>query len=119
MSVIPGFKKIQDFDSDAAKDYRGVLDIVVNHLCTNLEWLQALTTKQKFCWRIVASYCSKISIGSFDLANSCSQVIAILGRIYYTYCTAHVMKLACDENVIITEELPMEIQHNPSPDVKG
>ena len=115
--VIPEFKVLKDIDSDAAENFRFVLQEAVGHLCKDLDWLQALTTKQKFCWGIVAACCSKIfvSIENFEWVHSYDKVMVKLGRIYFTYCNG---KKLADEKKIITAGLPSDIQHNPSPDVK-
>lgn len=99
--------------------FKTLLSEVVRLLKNDLGWATSLSVKQRFCWGILATCCSKIAISSenFDWAHYYSTIIGQLnlGLVYYTYCTGN--KLAPEQR-IIASKLPEKIERHPSPDVR-
>ena len=79
--------------------------------------MKELTTKQKFCWGLVAACCSKINIGreNLDWVHSYDKVLKTVGYIYTVYCIGR--KLAENQCNII-EQLPEEVAKHPNEDIK-
>lgn len=94
-----------------------MLHFAVTTLRKDLTWLQALTTRQRFCWGIVANCCSKIPISDdqFEWVDSYSYVISQLGQIFFTYCSSK--QLPEDERVLSTKP-PQDVLHSPCEDIK-
>lgn len=116
--VVPEFRALQGSqETDLNPDLLSVAQLTINTLIKDLSWLQALTTKQRFCWGIVGSLCAKIPISSdqFEWVLSYSYLITQLGFIYNAYCTG--MRLAENERML-TEHLPVGIQNGPSEDIR-
>lgn len=95
-------------------------DLLANNLVTFLcfdhcSWLVTLSTKQKFCWVILATCCSKITISydDFGWARRYRSIIheLDLGRVFLNYCKE---KKLSKENCIIASKLPKEITSHPS-----
>ena len=94
------------------------LDGPVNTLSKDLSWLKELTTKQKFCWGLVAACCSKINIRreNLDWVHSYDiEVLKKVGYIYMVYCSGR--KLTESQCVII-EQLPEEVAKHPNEDIR-
>ena len=115
--VVPEIKALQGSKAVADNNLHPVLHFAVNTLRKDLTWLQALTTRQRFCWGIVANCCSKIPISSdqFDWADSYSYVISQLGQIFYSYCSSK--QLPEDERVL-SNKPPEDVHLSPGEDIK-
>lgn len=115
--VIPEFKVLQGLDTAIGADFQAVLQTAVNTLCKNLSWARSLSTKQKFCWGLVASCCSKINIGkdSLDWVHSYDKVLRQVGYIFNVYCTGR--KLTESKSIII-EHFPEEIATHSSEEIR-
>lgn len=114
--VIPEFKILQDINSATGSIFLVILQEAVNTLCKNLSWMKELTTKQRFCWGLVASCCSKINISheNLDWVHSYDKVLKTVGYIYNVYCSGR--RLA-ENQCIIIEQLPKEVAKHPNEDV--
>ena len=115
--VVPEIKALQGEKTISSPMY-GVLHVTVTTLCKDLSWLQALTTKQRFCWGIIASCCGKIPVAKeqFDWIHSYKFLITHLGYIYTSYCAGK--KLPEQKCLLSAESFPQEIAHSPSEDIK-
>ena len=115
--VVPEIKALQGSKAVVDNNLLVVLNIVVDTLCQDLSWLQALTTRQRFCWGIVACCCSKIPISSdhFEWTHTFSYIISQLGHIFHAYCSSK--DLPEDERVLSSKPL-QDILHSPSEDIK-
>ena len=116
--IIPELKALQGAESVSSNALRPVLQGTVSTLCRDLSWLQALTTKQRFCWGIVASCCGKIPTTAehFDWVHTYSFLINQLGHLYNSYCIGK--KLPQDECLLSAGALPQEVTHSPSEDIR-
>ena len=116
--VIPDFKALQEMKFVSGTSPYSALGEVVNTLCNDPTCLQAPTTKQNFCWGIVASCCEKIPIFNehFEWVDLYKSVITCLGKIYISYCKRK--NLPEDKRMLPTEGYPQEIAHNPSEHIK-
>jgi len=115
--VVPEVKDMQGEKTIASPLY-SVLHVAVTTLCMDLSWLQVLTTKQRFCWGIIASCCKKIPVAKeqFDWVHSYKFVITHLGYIYNSYCAGK--KLSEKKCLLLAEGFPKEIAHSPSEDIR-
>lgn len=114
--VVPELKNLQG-DKMIPSPLYGILHVTVTTLCEDLSWLQTLTTKQQFCWGIVASCCEKIPVAKeqFDWIKLYKFLITNLGYIYKSYCTH---KKLTEEKCLLSAEFPQEIAHSPSEDIR-
>ena len=114
--VIPELKGI-DTARAAGSNFQVVLQAAVNTLCKNLTWIKDLTTKQKFCWGLVAACCSKINIAqeNLDWVHNYDKLLQQVGYVFYVYCSGR--KLT-ESQCILIEQLPEEIAANPSEDIR-
>lgn len=101
-------------------NFRTLLNESVRSLKSNLNWLTSLSTKQRFCWGILTTCCSKINISmeNFDWSHHYSSIFPNdlkLGVVFSTYCTGR--KLPNDQRIIATH-LPDEIRTHPSEDLR-
>ena len=114
--VVPELRTNQNRELDA--NFRTLLEECLRHLRSNLGWLTSFSTKQRFCWGILATCCTKmtISVEHFDWAHNYSAIIQDLklGMVFLTYCTGK--KLGRDQR-IIADKLPEEILAHPSEDL--
>ena len=110
-------KALQGEESIFNRQLYPMLHQAVNTLCKDLSWLQALTTKQWFCWSIVAFCCGKISVTKkhFEWVRSYQFVITHLGHIYNSYCAK---KNLPKDKRLLSEDFLSEIAHSPSEDIK-
>ena len=110
---MPEFKVLQSIDTATDSAFKIVLQEAVNTLCKDLSWLKELTTKQKFCWGLVAVCCSKINISreNLDWVHSYDKVLKQVGYIYTVYCNG---RRLTESQCIIIEQLPEEVEKNPS-----
>lgn len=115
--VVPEIKALQGEKTISSPMY-SVLHVTVTTLCKDLSWLQALTTKQRFCWGIIASCCGKIPVAKeqFDWVHQYKFLITHLGYIYNSYCAGK--KLPEEKCLLSTESFPQEIAHSPSEDIR-
>ena len=115
--VVPEMKAIhQGTDSN----FKTLLNESVRLLRNDLGWLTSLSTKQRFCWGILTTCCSKINISleNFDWVHHYCSIFpgdTKLGVIFSTYCTGR--KLPDDKRIIATS-LPDEIRTHPSEDLR-
>ena len=90
--------------------------VLQDNLCKNLSWTETLSMKQKFCWGLVADCCSKIHIQQDSLEwMGHNRTVAHIGSMYHAYCSSR--KLTDNQSIII-DQLPLEIQECPSQDAK-
>ena len=116
--VIPEFKLLQDLESaPAGSNFFKILQEAVNTLCRELSWTKSLTTKQKFCWGLVASCCSRLNISrdSLDWVHSYDKVLRQVGYIFNVYCNG---RKFTESQCIIMEKLPDEIANHPSEEIR-
>ena len=95
-----------------------VLSTASTKLQKDLSWIQALNLQQKFCWGIVATCCLKtstsITTDSFDLNQSCDDIVTKLNQIYTSYCKG---KKLPESAWVLTSTLPQDIVSLHSDDV--
>lgn len=63
--IIPDPKVLQELEFNPGSDsenFKAILEMSYRHLRKNRTWLQEPSTKQTFCWGIVTSCCSRITI---------------------------------------------------------
>ena len=115
--VVPEVKDLQGQTTIPSPLY-GVLHVAVTTLCRDLSWLQALTTKQRFCWDFIASCCKKIPVAKeqFDWVRSYKYLITHLGYIYDSYRAGK--KLPEEKCLLSAEGFPNEIACSPSEDIR-
>jgi hypothetical protein len=122
--VIPEFKVLQAVgtatgagDGGMGSSFQSVLEGAVTTLVKDLSWLKELTTKQKFCWGLVAACCSKINIGrdNLDWVHSYDKVLKKVVNIYTVYCNG---RRLTESQCIIIEQLPEEVAKHPVEDIK-
>ena len=116
--VIPDFKALQVQEFVSGSLLYSALSEVVNTLCKSPTCLQAPTTRQNFCWGIIASCCEKIHIVSedFEWVDLYKSAITCLGKIYVSYCKQK--NLPEDKRLLPAEGYSQEITHNPSEHIK-
>lgn len=116
---MPEFKTLQKGDSPANQSLQKVLHLTVDTLALkgDLSWLQDLNTKQRFCWGIVATCCSKvpISIKDFEWIHTYSHLTSKLGLIYRAYCEGKQLPM---EARLLSDQLPLDIERSPSEDIR-
>ena len=114
--VVPEFKDLRGEKAISSPSY-DALHVTVDTLCKDLTWLQTLTTKQQFCWCIVASCCGEIPVSEeqFDWIHLYRVLITHLGSIYNSYCAQKKLK---EEKCLLSAEFPQEIAHSPSEDIR-
>ena len=117
--VIPEFKVLQDLDSNKGKTgqlFKAIIKYSIDYLCKSLSWLQGLTTKQTFCWGLVASSSSRVHVTAenFDWLRNYSYVISELGKLFNNYCTR---KKLSDNQSVIVNSLPDDIAKSCCDDV--
>ena len=99
-------------------NFKQLITETVEFLQGNLSWLTSLSAKQRFCWGILSTCCSKIAIASDHLEwvyhYSTIFVDLQLGLVYTTYCTG---KKLPNEKRIIVSQLPADVQANSSEDL--
>ena len=84
---------------------QGFVKEAVSYLYNNLSWMECSNTKQKFCWKLIATCCSVIKSSSenFEFVLKYREVVDQLVIIYNVCVIEH----RC--TVILTEEFPPEI----------
>ena len=113
--MIPEVKALQGQKSVPSDKLYFVLQQIVTMLSQDLSWMQALTTKQSFCWGIVASCCVKIPVAVEQL-HLYECVITCLGRIYNSYCNGKNFPEA--KCMVSAEELSQEITSTLSENIR-
>ena len=115
--MVPEFKALQGQKSMSSGPLDSVLHETVTALCSDLTWMQSLTTKLQLRWGIVASCCGKILITKdhLDWVHLYDSAIICLGSIYSSYCKK---KFQGDNCLLSPDELPKEIAHSPSESIK-
>lgn len=102
--LVPDGKVIKVLDRPAWSTYSKVLDEASNIVCGAINRTSA---KHKFCWSVVASFCSKFSLSS-DLLWVCCCSLK-LSYIYVIYCKCYNIpesqRLLIDEDVDTLEYL--------------
>lgn len=85
MEMVPERKVLQEENFTTSPLYT-VLWEIVTMLGRDISWLQSLTTKQNFCWGIIASCYEKIPITNeqFEWVQLYESVITCVGGIYYS-----------------------------------
>lgn len=83
IKVVPELKLPGEKYISSSPLYSALHEIVTT-LSKDLSWLQALTTKQRFCWAIVASCCEKLTSTTKQIEWYTSFLVC-LGRIYNSY----------------------------------
>ena len=115
-AVVPELRAVSGGKMDS--NFKQLITETVRFLRGNLSWLTSLSAKQRFCWGILSTCCSKIAIANdhFEWVHHYSTIFVDLqlGLVYTTYCTG---KKLSNEDRIITSQLPKDIQTNPSEDM--
>lgn len=114
-TVVPELRAERKMDDN----FRRLLTETVRQLRGDLSWLTSLSAKQRFCWGILSTCCSKLALSAdnFDWVHHYSGIIKDLqlGLVFSTYCNAK--KLSSDQCSSISQ-LPHEIQTHPSEDLR-
>ena len=110
--VVPEPRTLQDETLDV--DFETLLRDIVSSLTSDLTWLTSLSPKQRLCWGILATCCSKItpSIDNFKWASVISNFN--LGLVFISYCSGK--NLSNDERMI--NQFPHEISSHPLDDLR-
>ena len=118
--VIPEFKILQAVSTGAGKvsTFHLVLEEAINTLVKDLTWPKELTTKQKFCWGLVAACCSKINVRRENLNWVYSYNIEVLKKVGYIYTVYCNERQLTENQCIIIEQLPEEVAEHPNEDIK-
>lgn len=102
---------MQEVDHKAVKY---LLKKIIEHLKSNLGWLDTLSNKQRLSWTILTTCCSKIKPFSENLDwidQNCSLLIE-LGSVFSAYC-------ACNKDLFnLAAVLPHEIQSHHFEELK-
>ena len=111
--VVPELRNLEGSDNE---HIRSVLPVSVNLLVQSPSWFGPLSPRQKFCWGMVSTTCSKLAVTSnnFDWVNN-STVIQQLGVIYNSYCNSRKLY---GSKCLLSENTPEEIATCPWEDVK-
>ena len=110
--VVPEFKLLQGEATLRDPTVMAIISKSVTELFGNLSWLSDPTPKQRFCWGIVATCCSKVPVRRETLIwiQDYDYLINQLCHIYKAYCTGQGLK--GEENKRLGQELPPGISHN-------
>ena len=100
-------------------NFKNLMQEIIHLLKGDLNWLTSLSTKQHFCWSILATCCFKMVVNKDNLewVHLYGSVITSLelGLVFHSYCTSK--KLSPEERVIINE-LPHDVQAQQSEDLQ-
>jgi hypothetical protein len=93
---------------------KSVLTPIILSLKKNTDWLGAFSMKHFFCWSVLATCCSKISISCDDLswAHHCASSVDTLCEVLFYVCTK------IDMPVLLADSIPDLIQRHPSKDLR-
>ena len=105
------------------EDLPHILRCATATLCRDMNWMQATTLKQKFCFKCIAACCSRIrppaSSSPLQWVRTYYGIIMELGRTYNSYC--HQNRLT-DKNGYLTyngqQQLHTELLSNSIEDVR-
>lgn len=115
--VVPELRTLQGREMDV--NFKNLLQEIVRFLKGDLSWLTSLSTKQRFCWGILATCCSKMAVNkeSLEWVHLYGSFITSLelGLVYRSYCTFK--KLSSEERVIVAD-LPQDVQTHKSEDLQ-
>ena len=116
--VQTGFKSLPKMSFISSTSLHSALHLTVTTLCKDFSWLKVLSTKQSFCWCIIASCCENIPIAKeqFGWVQLYEHVIACLVNIYNSYCKRK--KLTESKCPLLTDGFPQEITHSPSDNIR-
>ena len=114
--VIPELNVLQGIDTAASTNFQNILLRTVDILCEDLSWVGAPTMKQKFHWGLVSACCSKINIShkDWDWVYNYGKVLMPICEVFNFYCKG---KELTEDNIIIIEQLPPEIETSSSEDI--
>ena len=118
--VLPEFKiieKLRTKSGDSEEYFKNTLKMSVENLCTISDWGQPPSAKQTFCWGLVTSCCSRIHVDRdhFEWLYKYSYVIHELLKVFRHYCTGRSLS---QEDIIIVNSLPDDVEMNPCNNVK-
>ena len=117
MEIVPERKSLQEEKFSSSPLYSVLWEIVIM-LGRDISWLQSLTTKQNFCWGIIASCYEKIPITKqqFEWVQLYESVIACVGGIYYS-CYNY-KQLQEEKCLLSADGFPQEITVIPSDNIR-
>ena len=117
MEMVPESKGLQEEKFTTSPLYT-VLREIVTMLGRDISWLQSLTTKQNFCWGIIASCYEKIAITKeqFEWVQLYESVITCVGEIYHL--CYHYEQLQEEKCLLSADGFPQEIAPIPSANIK-
>ena len=77
----------------------------------------SLSLSRKFCWCVVSTVCSKLSItaNNIDWVFQNQSVIPQLGVVFNSYCRSR--KLYINADCLLSDHMPQEVQYCPCEDV--
>ena len=106
--IVPKFKIVRGIQplSAIVKD---ILKKSVTELCSNLNWLTSISSKQGFYWRIVATLTSQIpvTVDSFGWIHDYDYLINQLCNIYKCCCNGQM--IPGPEERMYQDQLPLMI----------
>lgn len=90
----------------------------IDFLCFEHTWLNNISTKQKLCWVVLATCCSKVII-SYEDFNWIDRYFSViqdfdLGRVFCSFCER---KKLTKQQCLITSGLPDEVKFHPFKDL--
>ena len=102
--VVPEFKMLS-FKDTAVNE---LLTKSVTELCANVNWVTSLTSKQGFCWEIVATCTAKIPVEDslLWLQNYYSPIIQLC-HIYEAYCSGQALR---EDERLLKDDLPANVR---------
>ena len=104
-------------DKKVNNDFKSLLHEPLEVLRSSNSWSSNLSQKQTFCWGILGSCCSMITVSaeSFEWLHSYSSIIVNLSTMFNHYCKS--LKDSGDQMIIATE-IPSGIFNHSSADMK-
>ena len=100
------------------KNFMNLVLEIVSFIKDDLSWLTSLSTKQYFCWKVIATCCSKMMVykGDLEWAYSYSSFLTTseLGHVYRSFCKSKNLLFG---QCLIHTGLPHEVQTHPSKDL--
>ncbi len=91
-----------------------ILEDTIGHLCYDIGWLTEATPHHTFAFKMVSVCCSRIIINeTLSWMETYGDIVARLGRVYHSYCTAKgLLKEEC-----LISEVPEEVKGIARPEV--
>ena len=117
MEMVPESKVLQE-EKFTTSLLCTVLQEIVTMLGRDISWLQFLTTKQNFCWGIIASCYEKITITKeqFEWVQLYESLITCVGEIYHLcYNNKQLQEEKC---LLSADGFPQEITLIPSDNIR-